>query len=236
VTSTRPRSSLRTRAPGTIPSGWRRELLRAPAPPPEPPPERPLPAWSGPPANTLGGVVALELLVARSDKAAVWLGSATVYPTGVDFALAIRWRPEFRDVTMYGRPWHYEPSPSGGLPDELFRAGIEFADGSKATTLGSGLGTTVAIAGRPDDSPEGPLLLPRGGSGGAESRSQALWLWPLPSQGPLSFVCEWPALDIGLSRTQIDAARLQEAASRSRTLWEDDRPAAGPPPTASLGP
>jgi hypothetical protein len=65
-----------------------------PPPPPEPitPEEFEVPEWYGPPQGVLGGVVPLELLLARSDKAAVVIESATVYPTGMEFVIDVRWQ------------------------------------------------------------------------------------------------------------------------------------------------
>jgi hypothetical protein len=60
-------------------------------------------------------------------------------------------------------------------------------------------------------------------AGGRGQRySQSFWLWPLPPEGPFSFVCEWPALDIGLTRVEVDSALFHEAAAPSRALWDDD--------------
>jgi hypothetical protein len=130
----------------------------------------------------MGGVVGLELVVARSPQAVVWIESA--------------------------------------------RAGFQFAYGSKVTTLAGGLGevapATVAESALGQE-PDGPLLVPRGGGGGGQSWSHRLWLWPLPEEGPLSFVCEWPGLGIALTRTGIDLEPIRGAAGRSRLLWEDDR-------------
>jgi hypothetical protein len=186
----------------------------------------------------MGGVAALGLVVGRSQQAAVWIESATAYPSGVEFGLEVRWRPEVFDVVSRGAPWHYRPSEGGELPDELFRAGFGFADGSKVTTLASGLGAAApaVVEGALGREPEGPLLTPRGGGGGGQSWSHGLWLWPLPQEAPLTFVCEWPALGIGLTRTQIDLAPIHDAVGRSKLLWEDDRPPlSGPPPVPSVG-
>jgi hypothetical protein len=60
------------------------------APPPTPRPPQPSwrqPEWLGPPDNVMGGVVGLELLVARSEQAAVWIESATTFPTGAELAI-----------------------------------------------------------------------------------------------------------------------------------------------------
>jgi len=186
-----------------------------------------LPEWVGPPDNVLGGVVALALIAARSADAAVWLESATAYPTGVQFRIDVRWRAEVRDLARRAA-WHDEVQAGEELPAELFRAGIELVDGSKATWLGPG-GGVVATSMRADERPEGPLLIPRGGGGGSSCWSQDLWLWPLPPEGRLQFVCEWPALGIDLSRVELSSRHIREAAKRSQTLWENGQR----PPTAS---
>jgi hypothetical protein len=215
----------------------------------------PEPAWRGPPENVLGGVVALELLLARSEKAVVVIDSATAYQTGVEFTVEVRWCGESPDWIWRG----LSPSPhrswSGEPPDELLRLGVQFADGSKATTLDSGPAERLAAAyaravedsgvegpvgglGEEPDAPEmteGPVLQEQRAGGGGHRWSQSLWLWPLPPKGPLSFVCEWPALGIALSRTEIDTALLHEAAARSRTVWNEGS-AASPPPAPSAGP
>ena len=116
------------------------------------------------------------------------------------------------------------PGEGGDLPDELFRAGFQFADGSKVTSLAGVLPAPAAVVDTAlDQEPEGPLLVPRGGGGGGQSWSHRLWLWPLPDERPLSFVCEWPALGIALTRAEIDLDPIREAAGRSLQLWDDDR-------------
>jgi hypothetical protein len=155
--------------------------------PPEPPPaERwePL-AWEGPPEDVLGGVVALELLLARSQMAAVAIGSATAYRTGLEFTVELRLREDRQDRVWMGPPWEHRRSRSGELPDDLFRVGVQFEDGSKATTLDTGLsgtfvgprggvvdyssgGTIGAVEGEEPEEPEvpdSPVLVARGGGG-----------------------------------------------------------------------
>ena len=84
-------------------------LFEPPPPPPEPTPvERWEPmAWEGPPENVLGGVVALDLLLAHSDRAAVAISSATAYRTGLAFTVELRLRedpPEQWDGPAVGTP------------------------------------------------------------------------------------------------------------------------------------
>jgi hypothetical protein len=116
----------------------------------------------------MGGVVGLGLAVARSEQAAVWIANASAFPSGVEFALELRWRPEMFEVVSRGAPWHYRPSEGGELPDELFRAGAQFPDGSKVTTLSSGLGLsapTAVVESGANQEPEGPVLMARAVAG-----------------------------------------------------------------------
>jgi hypothetical protein len=192
-------------------------FFEAPPPPPEPSPQPRVP-WEGPPNNILGVVVSLDLVLARSEKAVVTLGSLTGYPTGFEMEYLVRCRQEELGQLL---PDHlHRPgrrSVGEGLPAELFRFGIEFGDGTRATSLRP----TRAFESLDLDE---PVMVPRGGGGSFERWQGQWWVWPLPPLGPLAFVCEWPAADIGLTRAEIDAAVLHEAASRAVTLWEDAAP------------
>jgi hypothetical protein len=46
--------------------------------------------------------------------------------------------------------------------------------------------------------------------------------------GPLSLVCEWPAAGIALTRVEIDAQTILDAADRAQVLFPD-HPAQGSP-------
>ena len=88
-------------------------------------------AWEGPPENVLGGVVALDLLLARSEMAAVAISSAIAYPTGLDFTVELRLRDDPPERLRMGAPWEHRRSQSGELPDELFRLGVQFRTGPR---------------------------------------------------------------------------------------------------------
>jgi hypothetical protein len=209
--------------------------------PPEPPSEQPppvsLPEWIAPPVDVLGALVPLELMAARSDVAAVLLESATAYPAGVQVRIDVRWRSEAQGLVMRAGGWHYEHRAGQDLPDELFRAGFELADGSKATWLGPGGGVVATAVRTLDETPKGPLLVPGAGAGGDRRWSQDLWLWPLPPEGRPEFVCEWPALGIALTRAKLDARQIRAMAQRAETLWPNDEgPATLPPRTTAFPP
>jgi hypothetical protein len=162
------------------------------------------PPWSGPPDNVVPGAVALEVLLARTDDAAVWMGEALAYPTGVTFTLhAVFRRP--REI-HHGRPPFMDPDAQ--------RFGVRLADGRKA----------FADGGPPHRDGEGPLLVSRGGGGSDRRWESRLWLWPLPPPGPLTVAVAWPAAGIDEATVELDAAPIVEAAGRATELWPDERP------------
>jgi hypothetical protein len=185
--------------------------------------------WHGPPLRTLPGRLAETLLLAHTDRVAVAVGAFAVYPTGFAFTLDTvprRYGPhEWAGLDHFG--FGHGISDQGSLPPELLRFGVEFTDGSRATSLD--------MMGRRDEDPDAvpaaPVLRPMGGGGGGGRWSHNVWVWPLPPAGRLTFACEWPALDIPLTRRDIDAESIRTAADRSVLLWED--PGESPPTDAT---
>jgi hypothetical protein len=195
------------------------------APPPvDPPPFEPVEhrPWWGPPPNELGVAVPLRLVLARTDEIAVALLDIVAYTTGLSFHLTARRRRESADPRD---PWFRDPlglqarvSSGEALPDSLLRLGVLFADGRKATTIGS-FGVT--------DEPSAPVLSQGGSSGSGREWEASLWLWPLPPAGPLTLVVEWPSEGIEETRQEIDAQPVLEAAQASERLWPDDNGSGG---------
>jgi len=183
-----------------------------PPPPAEPEPEPPpTPPWFAAPRGMLPGVVALELVLARSDEVAVCVSRLAAYPTGFEFeirTLAVPGRQDLElDPMLFGPHRHraHGVGDAEGLPDEMLRFGVQFADGSKATN--------TAGFHHDEEPPPGPVMHGGGGSGGGGDWRQSEWVWPLPPPGPIAFVCEWPAAGIHLSRAEIDAQLIRNAAA-----------------------
>lgn len=173
----------------------------------------------------LPGVVALELVLARTDRVAVCVSRLAAYPTGFEFELVTMSAPgqdELElDPMMFGHH-HHRASRRGsekGLPPELLRIGVEFADATKATN--------IAGFHHDQEPPAGPVMHPGGGGGGGRSWHQTQWVWPIPPPGPLNFVCEWPAADIPLTRSKIDAQTILDATTRARVIFPDQPSAQG---------
>jgi len=190
-------------------------FFEPPPPPPEPPPGPPPPEWVGPPDNELPSSFLLDVVLARTNELAIFAHSGRAYERGFEFALALQMR-ERRDHRMMR--WH--GGPGATFDDEVLRFGIAFADGRKATTFD-------AHQWRAD--PERPVtpdivLMQRGGGGGGSSWDFRFWAWPLPPEGPLEFVVEWPSEGIALTRVGVDSAVVRDASARAETLWPDAEP------------
>jgi hypothetical protein len=177
------------------------------------------PVWLGPPANVLPGVVPVELLIARTDETAVAVtGGIRAYPAGFGFTLSLHLRASppasSRDPYPFDAAFDWDQ-----IADAFLRFGVQFADGAKATNL-----PRYDLHHHDDTEPIPPVLTAHGGRGGGGGRAWDAdqWVWPLPPAGPLAFVCEWPARQIGESRVELDARSVRQAAERATTLWPDD--------------
>lgn len=185
----------------------------APPPPREPEPEYRQPEWLGPPENELGVPVPLRVVLARTDDVAVALLDVVAFSSGLEFAMEVRLREHDELSDPFGMRLRHTRQGMSELPDEVLRFGFELSDGRRVTNLGHFPGF--------EDRPPGPVLMQRGGGGGGRSWSFRHWLWPLPPAGPLAVVTEWPAQGVGLTRIELDADPLLEAAAQSEVLWPE---------------
>lgn len=210
------------------------DFFEQPPPPPIPEPEpEPEPAWLAAPRHTLPGVVALEMILARSERAAVAITRLGAYPTGfeLDLLVLVNRRGEERelDPMLFGHHLrHRRRGRDAGVPvDDQLRFGVQFADGSKATNL-----DPWDFA---RDEPAPPVLRTGGGGGGGDHWRQDIWIWPLPPPGQLSFVCEWPAAGIELTRVDIEGQLVLEAAARSIKIFDESAGGGGSNSVTSRG-
>jgi hypothetical protein len=171
------------------------------------------------PEAALAGVVAEELLLVRTDSAAIAITGLLAYPTGFEFMLSTVLRRESRRAAMFDpglqHHWHVHHGDEP-VPDQFLRLGIQFADGSVATNLDRRAFMS------PQSDPVGTVLLADGGGGGGRRYDMRYWVWPLPPPGPLTFVCQWPAYGIAESRVDIDAQLILDAAARAVQLWPEE--------------
>lgn len=195
-------------------------FFEPPPPPPEPPERHHRPVWLGPPENELGIAVPVRELLVRTDDLAIALLGVVAYSSGLELEVELRRRHEPEQPDPLHLQMHARQSRGGEIAPELLRFGVQFADGRKATNLGG--------FPRPhDEEPKEPLLMDRGGGGGGRRWSFRYWLWPLPPRGTLTVVVEWPAAGVELTRVELDAAPMLDAAESVDALWPDE-PTPGP--------
>ena len=112
-------------------------------------------------------------------------------------------------------PFHLYDEDDEDLPPEFLRFGIEFPDGARVTNL------TAPWPISPDATEPLHGLEPRGGGGSDVEYEQEFWVWPLPEDGVVAFVCEWPAQGIPETRVEIEGELIAEAAARAQPVWSD---------------
>jgi hypothetical protein len=196
-------------------------------PPPSPWPEQAeggeAPPWTGRPQGPPLGAVVSELLLARSEQAAVYVDYVDAYPEGFELEIRASTSVAYHELgregdgsgpDVFGRHAPIVGERRDVLPPQLLRIGVQFADDRTATNIGG------------HDRPVGgPVMLPlRGGGrgGGGDSRfHQGYWISPLPPPGPVGLVCEWPAVEIPVARQEIDAQLIRDAAETARAMFGD---------------
>lgn len=190
-------------------------FFEPPPPPPEPPEEHRQPAWIGPPENELGVAVPVRRVLFRSDDLAIAVLGVVAFSNGVEFQVVMRRRELAEEPNLMHVHMHRRHARGGELAPEVFRFGVEYPDGRKATNLGFPSGP---------EEPAGPVLMERGGGGGGRSWNFGYWLWPLPPPGPLRVVVEWPAMGVPLTDVELDGAALVAVAAEVDVLWPGDGP------------
>jgi hypothetical protein len=167
--------------------------------------------WLSAPDNEVGTPVPVHLVLARTDRIALAVLNVVAFSTGFSFRLALRRRHAPDRIERRICDDFDDGVPSA----DVLRFGVQYADGRKATTLGQ------RFTERPDEARS--LVLFRGSSSGnGRSYDSNWWVWPLPPRGPVAFVCEWAAESIPLTRREVDADLVLEAARRAEALWPEE--------------
>ena len=140
----------------------------------QPPSGYRIPAWLRPPETMVPGIVPVELVVARTDTQAVLVTDLRAYPTGLEFNLTGRPRPD-----RPGPP-RFEPVIDRHHRYVLRNRWLElrFADGQTVSTDPRRWPRTFET-----EQPDPPFLYCHGG-GGSEGWRSRHWLWGLPPPGP----------------------------------------------------
>lgn len=188
----------------------------------------------------------LELILARTAQVAVCVTRLGAYVSGFELDLVTMASDDaeeldplfFEGRRMRGRR---RQVAANEIPDEMLRFGVEFADGRKATNtadqpLANLAGGTMSVSTSVSESetvqaPATPVLHLGGGGGGGGNWRQSVWIWPLPPPGRLTFVCQWPEAGIELTRNDIDAQLMLDAAAQAQVIFSDAEPSESPAPS-----
>ncbi len=178
-----------------------------------------MPPWVHRPRGVLLGAAPVEALLARTEQAAIAISNFGACPDGFVATLTVLTARD--DDEGPGSPfgWGGWRRRRGESAEDLLRFGVRYPDGGEAE-LG---------AQRPQRSepPDGPVIHPEGGSGGAGEWTQQIWCWPLPPAGTIAFALEWRQEGIALTLHELDAEPIREAAGRSQRVFGEDRAPAG---------
>ena len=177
--------------------------------------ERPREDWMGPPRAVVPALVPIERLLVQTEDLAVYLSGCWVYPAGFEFEIFVVARDEDSDVNPFDVEYELEAQRTGEIPPGKLRLGLQFADGTSVTNTGG----AFAWEWEPGPKPRGPRMSGTHGSRGEGESCQAFWVWPLPPEGSLELVYEWPVAGIPLGRTELDAAAIIAAASRAQVIF-----------------
>jgi hypothetical protein len=160
------------------------------------------------------GAVPAEVVLIRTERVAVAVGSVRAYPNGFEFTVHIRLRREDETSWLGHDPFgRHRPRRGTQENDDQLRLGILYADGRRAATTGEHWRP-------PDDGDDGRLVLQQGGGGGSSRGCDwDFWVHPLPPGGPVTLVTSWLEHGIAESRAELDGAAIRAAARRAVTLW-----------------
>ncbi|AZH80182.1 hypothetical protein CSX12_17865 [Microbacterium sp. Y-01] len=179
--------------------------------------------WWQAPDDELPVLLPVSETLASTEHLALGLFGVAVYSDGVEFRLEGR----LRRKGLPAREWNdlcadfVGHSPLGGPvhPAGRLRFGLVLGDGEKVLAEG------FPFFGGDDPSAEQEghtLSRNSGGAGGGPqgySSTDRLWLWPLPPEGPIEFVMQWPALGVEERRVVLDGSAMRALASRVQRFW-----------------
>jgi hypothetical protein len=181
-----------------------------------PPFERPpwqwaAPVWDRPSEGTVPVAVPVNELVFQGPNAVVAIDCLRVYRNGFTVGLFALADPRI------------EPGPTHPIRSatRFPRVGVRFADGrtaGQADDIRSPAELPKDDRGVPID----PVVRYTGGSGGRSTFQTAVWVHPLPPDGPLEiFVGVTDAAGHSHeTRVEVDGAAVRAAAERARVIWE----------------
>jgi len=158
--------------------------------------------------RVLPGLSAHRVIVFHTADAVLVIDRFEVYRHGVGFRLNLQLREPTRSPDELWLHDFYSV-PATTLPDDFLRLGVVFSDGStwsnvELPTESEALGLTVQFL--------------DGSASSADCTTNAL-ITPMPPDGPLTFIAEWPAHGIAETHATVDAFQLRRLVDDVIELW-----------------
>lgn len=171
----------------------------------------------GPSEDELPGVLGYGLRWGSSANAMVVVEAARVFSDGVMFQVGRQLRRGDLSVRAFQQLVHEDHFYAS---DEDRRARLRYG-----AVLADGQHVTDGYPFGRDSESTGAVLMRHGGGGGGGASSyrytDELWLHPLPPEGPLELVVQWPSLRLPEQRVALPATDMLQAAEQVTALWPD---------------
>ncbi|MDI6105932.1 hypothetical protein QLQ12_45920 [Actinoplanes sp. NEAU-A12] len=157
--------------------------------------------------------VSFERKIFRTNTVALTVSHIAAFPNGFEITLTIAASPERKDfLRTFGMEQAKGRSESAGPPASL-RIGVAFPDGNSATTADPYPPLDS------DSDPPSSLIIEDGSAGANRLLNQRYWIWPLPPDGRVRLLIEWPAENLGPSVVDIEAEEIVKAARQAVDPW-----------------
>ena len=160
--------------------------------------------WTGPPADHIvPALLPWATPLGRSERTIVALRAVEVWPEAMTLRIAVYSRDRMDGAPLVAHR---------RIPDyNSLLVGVLFPDGGRASS------ETVSVpsAGEPHE----PVLRVEDGGGSEFRYEHAVFVWPLPSAGPLKVIVQWLDREIPETHTKLDGGRLRAAALDAGELW-----------------
>ncbi|WP_020657736.1 hypothetical protein [Amycolatopsis benzoatilytica] len=160
--------------------------------------------WTGPPnEHIVPALLPWAMPLGRSERTIVALRGVEVWPEAMTLRIAVysRDRMDHGPLVAHRR-----------IPDyNALLVGVLFPDGSRASSET----ISVPTAGEPHE----PVLRVGDGTGSAFHQEHPVFVWPLPSAGPVKLIVQWLDRGIEETHTKLDGALLRAASLEAGELW-----------------
>ncbi len=168
-----------------------------------------IPEWLRPGTHHVGAPLPHQSVMFNNGAIAVVVCGLLAYPTGLQFQIQVRWTNTV-DRDVLSKYW----SPIDGI-----RRSVVLADGTKLVIHErTGLGW-------PPPQPDNGFSIVNIGGGGDDTRIHVTsWIYPLPTDGPLTFITQWPQAGIPETKITVDIPDLSDYARRCIELWPVQSP------------